>query len=169
MLSFVNSIYDPLGFVGAVVLPGRRIIQTLCHGKFDLDEPISDGVRDKCQKWSSNLHLLKDLIQLLLSKLKSGELNEGRYDTDKTANSINVQMMQEDAQTAIIKFVQKRAFWKQIKLLSEGNGSNVTCKNPLYKWPEHRKVLNVYSKLVLLVGYDDDDDDDVRFPNEEPR
>ena len=45
MLSTISSDYDPLGFVAPVILVGKQILQELCRGNVDWDDPIPDELR----------------------------------------------------------------------------------------------------------------------------
>ena len=55
MLSMISSIYDPLGFLAPVLLEGKRLLQMLCRDKIDWDDPVSDHVRSRWEKWISEL------------------------------------------------------------------------------------------------------------------
>ena len=55
MLSMISSIYDPLGFLAPVLLEGKRLLQMLCRDKIDWDDPVSDQVRSRWEKWISEL------------------------------------------------------------------------------------------------------------------
>ena len=55
MLSMISSIYDPLGFLAPVLLEGKRLLQMLCRDKIDWDDPVSDHVRSRWEKWVSEL------------------------------------------------------------------------------------------------------------------
>ena len=61
ILSTVSSIYDPLGFVAPLLLKGKQILQDLCREKADWDDPVSEDVRRKWEKWGNELLLLNDL------------------------------------------------------------------------------------------------------------
>lgn len=45
ILPTVSSIYDPLGFVAPTLLEGKKIIQELCRGKGDWDDPVPDNIK----------------------------------------------------------------------------------------------------------------------------
>ena len=60
LLSFVCSIFDPLGFIAPVVLPGKRILQDLCRQKYNWDESLPEDVIKKWTKWTSDLQQLKE-------------------------------------------------------------------------------------------------------------
>jgi len=45
ILSTVSSIYDPLGFAPPTVLEGKKILQELCRGKVDWDDPVPDSIK----------------------------------------------------------------------------------------------------------------------------
>jgi len=55
ILSTVSSVYDPLVFLAPFILIGKQILQQLCRDKVDWDEPISDQVRVKWERWRSDL------------------------------------------------------------------------------------------------------------------
>ena len=44
LLSFVCSIFDPLGFIAPVVLPSKRMLQDLCRQKYSWDESLPEDV-----------------------------------------------------------------------------------------------------------------------------
>ncbi len=48
ILSTVNSLYDPLGFVAPVTAHGRFLLRELSKGIDDWDEPLPDK---KCREW----------------------------------------------------------------------------------------------------------------------
>ena len=45
ILSTVSAVYDPLGFLAPLLLVGKGILQELCRGKVDWDDPILETVR----------------------------------------------------------------------------------------------------------------------------
>ena len=55
ILSVASSIYDPLGFVSAAILPARRIMQDLTRLKNGWDEEIPQEYKKKWQQWVTNL------------------------------------------------------------------------------------------------------------------
>ena len=57
----VSSVYDPLGFLAPFTLVGKQILQQLCCGKADWDDPISDQVQVKWERWQSDLLDLEEL------------------------------------------------------------------------------------------------------------
>ena len=44
MLSIVNSIYDPLGFVASFILKGKRLLLLLCQVEIGWDERADDSI-----------------------------------------------------------------------------------------------------------------------------
>jgi len=58
ILSIVNSIYDPLGFISHFVLKAKQILQRLCHEKYGWDEIIPDGIVRPWQRWITELDQL---------------------------------------------------------------------------------------------------------------
>ena len=61
ILTTVSSVYDPLGFLAPCILTEKQILQQLCRDKADWDEPISDQVRVKWERWRSELLDLEEI------------------------------------------------------------------------------------------------------------
>ena len=61
ILSTVSSVYDPLGFVSPVLLVAKQILQELCKDGVDWDDPISEQIRVRWEKWRRELFLLNDV------------------------------------------------------------------------------------------------------------
>ena len=61
LLSIVNSIYDPLGFVAPVTLQGRLLIRELSAGTSSWDDPIEPDKEAKWNEWLNSLEALNDL------------------------------------------------------------------------------------------------------------
>ena len=59
--STVSTVYDPLGFLAPLLLVGKRLLQELCKGKVDWDDPIPENVRECWLRWREELHLLENL------------------------------------------------------------------------------------------------------------
>ena len=51
ILSTVASVYDPLGCLAPFTLIGKQILQTLCRENRSWDEPLSDSVRPRWERW----------------------------------------------------------------------------------------------------------------------
>ena len=61
ILSTVSSIYDPLGFIGPIVLPGKVIFQECTRQKFSWDECVSHELESQWANWVNSLHDIGDL------------------------------------------------------------------------------------------------------------
>ena len=61
MLSVVSSIYAPHGLVSPFILEGRQIVQKLCFGKLNWDEPVNEDVKQHWQNWMCKLKSLKNI------------------------------------------------------------------------------------------------------------
>ena len=61
ILSCVCSMYDPLGFIAPVVLTGKQILQNMCAENAGWDDPLSDPLRAKWERWCRSLEELKSL------------------------------------------------------------------------------------------------------------
>ena len=59
VLSSVCSMYDPLGFIAPIVLPGKQILQQLCANNADWDDPLPDAVGTKWENWCQSLEHLR--------------------------------------------------------------------------------------------------------------
>ena len=58
ILSTISSIYDPLGFASPFLLTGRQILQDLCRDKAEWDDPVPEEVRQRWEKFRSDLLIL---------------------------------------------------------------------------------------------------------------
>ncbi|KAI2646060.1 Transposon Tf2-9 polyprotein [Labeo rohita] len=61
ILSTVNSIYDPIGFLAPLILPAKRIQQELCRVNCGWDDKIPDGLIKNWEKWLDGLNKLNNL------------------------------------------------------------------------------------------------------------
>lgn len=61
ILSVVNSLYDPLGFLVPVILQAKRIIQELCRGSLGWDSDIPLAFAKRWKTWVGALGQLEDL------------------------------------------------------------------------------------------------------------
>ena len=55
LLSFVGSLYDPLGLSAPIILPAKLLLQGLCSQKIDWDDEIPEEAESKWKKWKDNL------------------------------------------------------------------------------------------------------------------
>jgi hypothetical protein len=61
ILSTVNSIYDPLGFLAPVIIQGKLILRTLTSSMFDWDDPVPDDIASEWESWRDALKVLETL------------------------------------------------------------------------------------------------------------
>ena len=61
ILSTVCSVFDPLGFVAPLTLVGKQILQDLCRDNADWDDPISEQLRPRWERWRNELRELESL------------------------------------------------------------------------------------------------------------
>ena len=61
ILSSISSIYDPLGLVSPFLLTGRSILQELCKDGANWDDPVSEEMKGRWEKWKSDLLNLSHL------------------------------------------------------------------------------------------------------------
>ena len=60
ILSMVSSVYDPLGFIGPVVLTAKQILQDLCRQQYSWDDKIPNLHLTRWQEWLVNLPRLSE-------------------------------------------------------------------------------------------------------------
>ncbi|KAK0156616.1 hypothetical protein N1851_000047 [Merluccius polli] len=68
VLSTVNSIYDPLGFIAPVTIQGKAILRELTQDNGDWDSPLPQGMEEMWNTWRSSL---KDLTSLQIPRTYS--------------------------------------------------------------------------------------------------
>jgi hypothetical protein len=56
ILSTINSIYDPLGFLAPVILQGKLLLRRLVSETVDWDEPVSDEIATEWDIWKNTLY-----------------------------------------------------------------------------------------------------------------
>ncbi|VDI11883.1 Hypothetical predicted protein [Mytilus galloprovincialis] len=61
ILSVVNSLYDPLGFIAPVVILGKLLLRELMTSTKNWDEPLPELMRDKWERWKDSLQGLHQL------------------------------------------------------------------------------------------------------------
>ena len=65
MLSTINSIFDPLGFLAPVVIKGKLLMRQLVNCTSNWDEPLPPQYATDWKQWTSSL---SDLHQLQISR-----------------------------------------------------------------------------------------------------
>ena len=61
MLSTMNSLFDPLGFVNPIILEARMIYRKLCQQELEWDEPVPEQELRRWEKWLSTLPQLQSV------------------------------------------------------------------------------------------------------------
>ena len=61
ILSTVSSVYAPLDFISPVMLRAKLILQEMCRDRVDWDNPVSNPIRCRWEKWRGELYLLNDV------------------------------------------------------------------------------------------------------------
>ena len=61
ILSCLNSLYDPLGFIAPVILQGRFLFRDLITLSLGWDEEVPVDIQTRWRAWCSSLHHLSDL------------------------------------------------------------------------------------------------------------
>ena len=73
VLSVVASIFDPMGFVGPVVLLGKNILHDLCKGNTSWDEPLD---QKQLPRWQSFLREFQEFPKLKIPRCLTSKLDE---------------------------------------------------------------------------------------------
>ncbi|XP_075534522.1 uncharacterized protein LOC142568489 [Dermacentor variabilis] len=61
VLSTVNSLYDPLGFVAPITVQGKYLLHDLVTKGYDWDTPLSDEKKQRWDEWKNSLQTLQHL------------------------------------------------------------------------------------------------------------
>ncbi|XP_075533172.1 uncharacterized protein LOC142566217 [Dermacentor variabilis] len=61
VLSTVNSLYDPLGFVAPITVQGKYLLRDLVTKGYDWDTPLSDEKKQRWDEWKNSLQTLQHL------------------------------------------------------------------------------------------------------------
>ena len=60
MLSTIAALYDPLGFIGPLVLKGRILLQQVCRENCSWDDPLPESVNQEWTEWQKELTFLNE-------------------------------------------------------------------------------------------------------------
>ncbi|XP_061191617.1 uncharacterized protein LOC133199804 [Saccostrea echinata] len=61
LLSIINSLFDPLGFIAPIVIHGRILYREICEDNDDWDEPLPNDREEEWTTWKQSLHALENL------------------------------------------------------------------------------------------------------------
>ena len=81
LLSFISSIYDPVGLIAPVTLEPKLIIQDLWRRQIDRDVQLLDDLKLRWTKWKQTLQFLED-VEILIYGFNGTDLqilSLGRY------------------------------------------------------------------------------------------
>ncbi len=79
ILSVVNSIYDPLGFLVPLILPVKLLLRDMCKQGYGWDEEIDHKHTDQWVRWLEELNHLSDFkIQRCVKPEKFGNTTEAQ-------------------------------------------------------------------------------------------
>jgi hypothetical protein len=62
VLSFVSSLFDPLGFVSPFVLSAKMILQELCRMKVGWDDNLPEKELTQWLKWLKDLPMMEHFV-----------------------------------------------------------------------------------------------------------
>ena len=61
ILSFVSSLYDPLGLAAPMILPAKRLLQKMCKENLGWDDVICSDDLVRWSEWSKDITGLSDM------------------------------------------------------------------------------------------------------------
>lgn len=61
LLSTINGIFDPIGFVAPVVVSGKILMRETLRGSYNWDDPLPVHLLDKWSNWKNSLRFLEDV------------------------------------------------------------------------------------------------------------
>ncbi len=162
LLAFVASIFDPLGFVAPIILPGKLILQSLCHQKFGWDNPLDDRALQDMSSWIGVLETMKSIeIQrcLIFRKESSADLElhvfsdaseaafgAVAYLRYTTGDTIHCRFLMGKSRVAPLKFVTVPRLELTAALVAANLSSHILKELDL---PVRRVILWTDSAIVL--------------------
>jgi len=63
LLSDLNKVFDPLGFLASVIIKGKIFLQQSWQLKIDWDTPLQDDIKQRWQQYYTQIENLKDPSQ----------------------------------------------------------------------------------------------------------
>ncbi|XP_061167901.1 uncharacterized protein LOC133176855 [Saccostrea echinata] len=90
ILSVINSLYDPLGFISPVTLNGKLILRKIVASTCDWDDPLPDDLLTEWNAWSRTLSKLEDLRlpRVIVPNLSTAVSKELRIYCDASERAI---------------------------------------------------------------------------------
>ncbi|XP_071161241.1 uncharacterized protein [Mytilus edulis] len=72
ILSTINSLYDPLGFLAPVIIKGKLLLRKIVSETVDWDQPLSDDTAAEWKSWRDTLNAIETLRipRFILGKAK---------------------------------------------------------------------------------------------------
>ncbi|VDI29683.1 Hypothetical predicted protein [Mytilus galloprovincialis] len=61
ILSTINSLYDPLGFLAPVIIQGKLLLRKIVSETVDWDQPLTDETADEWKSWRDTLIAIETL------------------------------------------------------------------------------------------------------------
>ena len=124
ILSTVSSVYDPLGIVCPVILTGKLLLRELVQQKADWDDPISEEIRPRWEKWRAELKELEKLEEHRCLKppsfgeVKSTEIHSFADASQSAVGQVSYLRLVNDEGQVHVSFLMAKARVAPLKLVS---------------------------------------------------
>ena len=111
VLSTVNSIYDPLGFIAPIIIRGKLLFRELVEENTDWDKELSGINKEKWDEWKNSLYLLEQIriprtyIATSLSSAKEIEVHifsDASEQAIAAVAYIRVKLLSDESQTGFV-------------------------------------------------------------------
>ncbi|CAC5372342.1 unnamed protein product [Mytilus coruscus] len=173
LLSVINGIFDPLGFIAPVILGGRLIMrEAVQHCSLDWDDPLSDNLLSDWQRWKQSLQDLETLEigrpftsqslndrvsrferfstwsrlvrAISLLKRKIVSNNRSEVDTKDTRTCVNIR---KEAEALVLRETQSQYYSNEINCLKSVESSII----PQELQPDVTRTTNIFHPLSFAI------------------
>ena len=115
ILSVVNSLFDPIGFLAPVIIVGKLLLREISDLKCGWDDPIPDGIQSRWSKWLTSLKNLDEVcinrqfVNISLSQAHRIELHTFSDASREAVGAVSYLKVFSDAKSYQVCFVMGKA------------------------------------------------------------
>ncbi|KAH3817028.1 hypothetical protein DPMN_118554 [Dreissena polymorpha] len=115
VLSIINSVFDPIGFLAPVIILGRLILRDVMSSGVDWDEPLPSEFETRWQRWLESLKDLecikvpRSLFNISLSEMHQLELHLFSDASEKAIAAVAYIVGYSDSNTKHASFVMGKS------------------------------------------------------------